>query len=76
MALNTFIQWKGTDVCMDFHCDCGHHNHIDGYFCYFVKCKGCGQVWKTPSEINLTKLDTNDALWAGNYLEDETTELN
>ena len=18
-----YVQWKGTDVCMDFHCDCG-----------------------------------------------------
>lgn len=24
-----FIQWKGTDVCMDVYCKCGYHSHID-----------------------------------------------
>lgn len=27
-----FIQWKGTDVCMDFHCECGAHCHFDGSY--------------------------------------------
>ena len=34
--IDTFIQWKGTDVCMDFHCKCGAHLHIDGMFVYKV----------------------------------------
>lgn len=33
---HAFIQWKGTDVCMDFHCECGVHMHFDGDFA-FVK---------------------------------------
>lgn len=31
-----WIQWKGTDVCMDFHCECGEANHYDGYFAYQI----------------------------------------
>jgi len=57
MENNTFIQWKGTDVCMDFHCDCGHHNHYDDYFAYYVKCKGCGQVYQTGTSIKMTKVN-------------------
>ena len=41
-----FIQWKGTDVCMDLHCPkCGWHNHYDDYFCYAVECAKCKAVW-------------------------------
>jgi len=43
-----FIQWKGTDVCMDFHCECGEHNHFDGDFAYVVQCAACGQEWEMP----------------------------
>ena len=43
-----FIQWKGTDVCMDFHCECGEHHHIDAMFVYNVKCHKCGVVWEIP----------------------------
>jgi hypothetical protein len=27
-----WIQWKGTNVCMDVYCACGHHSHIDAKF--------------------------------------------
>ena len=46
-----FIQWKGTDVCMDFHCDCGEHNHFDGGFAYVVKCAKCRQEWEMPIRV-------------------------
>lgn len=36
-----WIQWKGTDVCMDIHCKCGFHGHVDAEFAYFVKCLEC-----------------------------------
>ena len=31
-----WIQWKGTDVCIDLHCECGSHGHVDGDFVYYV----------------------------------------
>lgn len=43
-----FIQWKSTDVCMDFYCECGEWCHIDGFFCYAVRCPNCKTVWELP----------------------------
>lgn len=43
---HAFIQWKGTDVCMDFHCPCGEGGHFDGYFAYVVECPACHRRWE------------------------------
>lgn len=48
---SAYIQWKGTDVCMDFHCECGAGCHFDGDFAYYVKCPHCDQVWEMPHTI-------------------------
>lgn len=48
---NAFIQWKGTDVCMDFRCKCGAHCHFDGGFAYFVKCPHCDRVYEMPFNV-------------------------
>ena len=48
-----WIQWKGTDVCMDVHCKCGHHSHIDGDFIYFLECPKCGTVYELNGHIQL-----------------------
>lgn len=45
---HAFIQWKGTDVCMDFTCECGVNGHFDGFFAYVVECPGCGRLWEMP----------------------------
>lgn len=66
---NNFIQWKGTDLCMDFHCECGTHNHYDGYFAYHVKCKGCGQVYKMDTKVLMEKVNTSEDIC---MLEDES----
>ena len=55
---DNFIQWKGTDICMDFYCDCGTQNHYDGFFAYYVRCQGCKQVYKMDTKIMMEK--TND----------------
>lgn len=52
-----WIQWKGTDVCMDFHCECGASQHIDAGFCYYVKCCECGRVYECDGHIALHLLD-------------------
>lgn len=54
---HTFLQWKGTDVCMDFHCECGAHCHFDGDFAYAVKCPHCGTVWQMPCHMFPRKAD-------------------
>jgi hypothetical protein len=35
-----FLQWKGTDVCIDLHCVCGRSPHYDGEFLNSWRCDG------------------------------------
>lgn len=46
-----FIQWKGTDVCVDFYCECGAHCHFDGYFAHVLKCPHCETKWEMPHTV-------------------------
>lgn len=48
-----WIQWKGTDVCVDIHCACGEVSHFDGPFMYFVCCPACGEVYEANGNIEL-----------------------
>ncbi len=48
-----WIQFKGTDLCMDVRCKCGELTHIDGDFVYFVKCTKCGTVYELNGHIEL-----------------------
>lgn len=57
---HAFIQWKGTDVCMDFHCDCGAWHHIDAFFVYAVRCT-CGQLWEMPHTVRPLKIEETNA---------------
>lgn len=52
-----WIQWKGTDVCMDVHCKCGESTHIDGDFVYSVKCPKCGTSYMCNGHIELIELE-------------------
>jgi hypothetical protein len=59
----TFIQWKGTDVCMDVTCPkCGEHGHIDGEFVYAVQCDGCKTIWELGWSVGLREVKNN---WKG-----------
>ena len=51
-----WIQWKGTSVCMDVHCECGELSHVDGDFCYNVRCAHCGRVYECSGDIKLKLL--------------------
>lgn len=50
-ATKVFLQWKGTDACFDFYCDCGVQTHFDGYFAYWVRCPACRQEWEMPHHL-------------------------
>lgn len=54
---NAFIQWKGTDVCFDFWCECGDSGHFDGYFAYQFRCGTCGAVWAMPFTVYPVKVE-------------------
>ena len=64
----TFIQWKGTDVCMDWVCVCGLHHHIDADFCYVLRCAECGRFYLVGTSVELTEIssppDHLPAAWA------------
>ncbi len=49
-SAHVFIQWKGTDLCGDFHCTCGAHHHIDAEFVYEIQCS-CGLIWEMPHTV-------------------------
>lgn len=55
-----FIQWKGTDVCLDFYCPCGVHGHLDGDFAYHVMCPACGQVYEMGTQVIARKVEGNE----------------
>lgn len=56
-APHGWIQWKGTEVCMDFHCKCGAHGHLDAEFAYYVKCGACGQIYEMSGHVEAQPID-------------------
>lgn len=54
---HAWIQWKGTDVCMDVYCHCGAWFHVDAQFAYHVKCPACGAVYYCNGHIELIKIE-------------------
>ncbi len=55
-----WIQWKGTDVCMDIHCVCGYHSHVDTDFFYNFRCPQCKQAYAVGQNISLIPLTTEE----------------
>lgn len=63
MTKPNFIQWKGTDLCMDLYCpECDTHSHIDGFFAYYVRCPSCKAVFKLADHVEMTKVEPGAAL--------------
>ena len=52
---HAWIQWRGTNVCMDVHCSCGEHGHVDADFAYFYRCS-CGKLWAVGRSLHLHAL--------------------
>ncbi len=59
-----WIQWKGTDVCMDIHCTCGAHHHHDGDFFYHFECPDCKRVFAVGQNVKLIELNPEQAAHA------------
>lgn len=51
-----WIQWKGTEVCIDLHCDCGFLGHFDGEFFYYYECPNCKKKYAVGQNIKLIAL--------------------
>lgn len=54
-----WIQWKGTNVCMDIHCQCGSTFHYDGERLYFWACGDCGRTYMVDGHIALRELPSD-----------------
>lgn len=55
-----WIQWKGTDVCIDIHCECGEHSHYDGDFMYGIQCPYCERKYFANGHIQLIEVEEWD----------------
>jgi hypothetical protein len=52
-----WIQWKGTEVCIDIICrKCNHHTHFDGYSMYYIQCPYCKTVYEANGHIELIEV--------------------
>jgi len=50
--VSTFIQWKGTNLCMDFTCpECEVASHLDGMFAHVIECGNCHAQFQMPTDI-------------------------
>lgn len=61
---SAFIQWKGTNVCMDCYCLCGWHFHIDAEFAYAVQCPQCNRRYEMSAVIEMREI-LSDEKWNG-----------
>ena len=74
-----WIQWKGTNVCIDLHCKCGYHGHVDTDFFYHYECPKCHTKYAVGQNIKLIELtpeqikevETNRVGFTTCILEDE-----
>jgi hypothetical protein len=64
-----WIQWKGTDVCIDIRCACGGGCHFEGFFLYYWRCADCGRVFALGQNVKLIPLTPEQVA----YLEKEGT---
>jgi hypothetical protein len=71
-----WIQWKGTEACVDLHCSCGAHGHFDGYFMYRVKCAHCGQAYAVAQNVVLAPVTPEqEQAWLAAYPDSTFEEL-
>jgi len=64
-----WIQWKGTDVCMDVYCSCGCHSHVDAEFAYYIRCPECKKVYMTNGHIELVPITEKEEEECNNIIE-------
>ena len=60
-----WIQWKGTNVCMDVQCSCGHRSHFDGEFFYHWQCSACGKRFIVGPYVRMVEATPEEAAEAG-----------
>ena len=69
-----WIQWKGTQVCIDLYCTCGAHLHTDEEFFYYFRCGECNQTYAVGQYVKLIPL-TPELMVEGEVNLDEISTL-
>jgi hypothetical protein len=72
-----WVQWKGTNVCMDTHCTCGHHGHVDAEFFYHYCCPACGRKFAVGQVVKLIEMSPEELaspMGDGPFVSDEIDE--
>ena len=57
---HVFIQWKGTNACLDLYCICGSQGHLDSYFAYFYQCYNCKRKYELDVLIPMYELSEEE----------------
>ena len=57
-----WIQWKGTNACLDLWCVCGAHGHVDAWFAYAYRCAACGRHYAVGQTLKLIELTTPEEI--------------
>lgn len=65
------IQWKGTDICADIHCQCGTYSHVDGYIYGEWICRGCHKGFKLAWTAIAYEVEPNDHMQVTDDEEDD-----
>ena len=63
-----WVQWKGTNACIDIHCKCGAHLHADAGFLYYVQCPYCEAIYSVSGFVQLVELTTAEQIAAAKAL--------
>lgn len=53
---NVYIQWKGTQACIDLYCSCGLHGHVHTEYSWFYEC-ACGKKYALGETVKLIELN-------------------
>lgn len=59
---HAYIQWQGTDACMDFNCICGESGHIDSDFLFHVQCVACKRMYEVECFVNLLEITSPESI--------------
>ena len=51
-----WLQWKGTNACLDVYCRCGQQCHVDSDFLYFLECCHCHRIYMVNAHVELIEL--------------------
>lgn len=68
----TFVQWKGTDLCMDIYCpNCGKSGHIDGMGVHAIRCARCNAIYRMPTDLRLERTSLSKVVSVTTFGADE-----